>query len=57
MHHYSIDQNFMTQVSNCFLPIASVYGYTLRITAGFRSMAEQTAMYEQGLAELQPAVL
>ena len=40
--------NFLTQVTNCFLPTAAVYGYRLRITAGFRSIADQTQTYDQG---------
>lgn len=43
-----INQNFLTQVNECFIPTAAVYGYTLRITSGFRSMAEQSQLYEQG---------
>ncbi|MGB8815685.1 MAG: M15 family metallopeptidase [Minisyncoccia bacterium] len=45
-----INVNFLTQVENCFIPIADVYGYTLRITDGFRSIEDQTAMYYQGRA-------
>ncbi|MDE2001804.1 MAG: M15 family metallopeptidase [Patescibacteria group bacterium] len=44
----AINPNFLTQVNNCFIPAAAVYGYTLRITAGFRSIADQTQMYDQG---------
>ena len=40
--------NFLTQVDDCFIPTAALYGYTLRITAAFRSMADQAAMYDQG---------
>ena len=43
-----IDRNFITQVNQCFIPTAAVYGYTLRITSGFRSMAEQDELFEQG---------
>ncbi len=43
-----IDPNFITQVNECLIPTATVYGYTLRITAGFRSMAEQTQLYQEG---------
>jgi len=43
-----MDPNFLTQVEDCFIPAAAVYGYTLRITAGFRSVADQTAEYDQG---------
>jgi hypothetical protein len=44
----AMDDNFMTQVTHCFLPVAAVYGYDLRITTGFRSIADQTEMYDQG---------
>jgi hypothetical protein len=44
----AMDVNFMTQVTQCFLPTAAVYGYDLRITNGFRSIADQTATYDQG---------
>ena len=44
----AMDPNFLKQVDECFLPTAAVYGYTLRITAGFRSMADQTALYQEG---------
>jgi len=40
--------NFLTQVTQCFIPTATVYGYDLRITAGFRSIAEQTQIYDSG---------
>jgi hypothetical protein len=40
--------NFLTQVNDCFIPTADAYGYDLRITAAFRSIADQTAMYDQG---------
>ncbi len=40
--------NFLTQVNNCFLPVATAYGYDLRITAAFRSLADQTQLYDQG---------
>ena len=42
------NQNFLNQVTQCFIPIATVYGYDLRITAGFRSIAEQTQIYNSG---------
>ncbi|MBU6447877.1 M15 family metallopeptidase, partial [Patescibacteria group bacterium] len=32
----------------CFIPTAAVYGYDLRITSGFRSLSEQTQIYDQG---------
>lgn len=40
--------NFLTQVDDCLIPTAALYGYDLRITAAFRSIADQTAMYDQG---------
>lgn len=43
-----INANFLAQVTDCFIPVASVYGYTLRITSGFRSIGEQNQLYEQG---------
>lgn len=43
-----MNPNFLAQVNNCFIPVAATYGYALRITNGFRSMAEQTTMYYQG---------
>jgi hypothetical protein len=43
-----LDSNFSKQVDECFIPTAAVYGYTLRITSGFRSMTEQAQLYEQG---------
>lgn len=44
----AIDPNFSTQVNECFLPTAAAYGYSLRITAGFRSMSDQDALYQEG---------
>ena len=43
-----LDPNFSNQVNECFIPVAAVYGYTLRITSGFRSLAEQGAIYDSG---------
>ncbi len=43
-----MDDNFMTQVNECFIPTAALYGYTLRITSAFRSRDEQAAIYDQG---------
>jgi peptidoglycan L-alanyl-D-glutamate endopeptidase CwlK len=43
-----INPNFLTQVNDCFILTASVYGYTLRITTGFRSISDQTQLYDQG---------
>ena len=44
----AINQNFLNQVEQCFIPTAAVYGFHLRITAGFRSMATQEAVYDLG---------
>jgi hypothetical protein len=44
----AIDPNFITQVNECFIPVASLYGYDLRITSGFRNLAEQDQAYQQG---------
>jgi hypothetical protein len=46
-----LDPNFITQVDDCFLPTAAVYGYDLRITSGFRTMAQQQQIYDQGRLE------
>ena len=46
-----MDPNFMMIVNDCFLPTAKAVGYDLRITAGFRSLAEQKAIYDQGRTE------
>jgi hypothetical protein len=46
-----LDPNFITQVDECFLPTAAVYGYDLRITSGFRSIAQQQQIYDQGRLE------
>lgn len=43
-----INQNFLDQVDECFIPTAAVYGYDLRITSGFRSMTEQAQIYNTG---------
>ena len=43
-----IDQNFLMQVNKCFIPAAAVYGYTLRVTSGFRSLTEQDQLFDQG---------
>lgn len=43
-----INQNFLTQVNECFIPTAAVYGYTLRITSGFRSVSDQMQTFDQG---------
>ncbi len=44
----ALDPNFLIQVNECFIPIAAVYGYDLRITSGFRSLTEQAAIYDSG---------
>lgn len=46
-----IDQNFLTQVNQCFIPAAAVYGYTLRITSDFRTIEEQDQLFDQGRIE------
>jgi hypothetical protein len=43
-----MNPNFLDQVNNCFFPTAAAYGYTLRITSGFRSMTEQAQIYDDG---------
>jgi hypothetical protein len=43
-----INQNFLAQVKECFIPVSAVYGYALRITAGFRSLTDQSALYQEG---------
>jgi hypothetical protein len=43
-----INSNFSNQVHQCFIPTAGVYGYTLRISSGFRSLDEQDDLYNQG---------
>lgn len=44
----ALDPNFETQVSECFIPVATIYDYTLRVTSGFRSLAEQNVIYQSG---------
>ena len=44
----ALDPNFITQVNECFIPTAAVYGYDLRITSGFRSLTVQAAIYDSG---------
>jgi len=46
-----INQNFLKQVNECFIPVATVYGYTLRIASGFRFLGEQDQLYNQGRTE------
>ena len=46
-----LDPNFITQVDDCFLPTAAVYGDDLRITSGFRSLAQQQQIYDEGRLE------
>ena len=44
----AINSNFIAQINDCFIPTAAVYGYMLRITAGFRSTTTQEVLYQQG---------
>ncbi len=44
----ALDANFEKQVNECLIPIANIYGYTLRINSGFRTVEEQEKLYEQG---------
>lgn len=44
----TVDANFWAQVNACFLPVAAVYGFELRATSDFRTVAEQNEVYEQG---------
>lgn len=44
----AINENFSVQVEQCFLPVAALYGYDLRVTSGFRTPDEQQQLYEQG---------
>jgi len=46
-----IDANFLGQVEECLLPVAAAYGYTLRITSGYRSVEEQDQVFQQGRTE------
>ncbi|MCL4405031.1 MAG: M15 family metallopeptidase [Patescibacteria group bacterium] len=46
-----LDPNFINQVNKCFIPTAAVYGYDLRITSGFRTLAQQQQIYDQGRLE------
>ncbi len=43
-----MNQNFLDQVNECFLPTAAIYGYDPYITSGFRSMADQAKLYSEG---------
>jgi hypothetical protein len=43
-----MNSNFLTQINDCLIPTASVYGYTLRISSAWRSLDEQASIYEQG---------
>jgi hypothetical protein len=43
-----LDPNFAKQVSECFIPVAGIYGYTLRVVSGFRSISDQQAIYQSG---------
>ena len=44
----AMNPNFLNQVERCFIPVAAIYGFHLRITAGFRSMETQEAFYDLG---------
>lgn len=44
----ALNSNFLTQVNDCFLPTATVYGFNLYVSSGFRSFADQDALYAQG---------
>ena len=46
-----LDKNFLAQVNVCLIPSAAVYGYTLRVTSGFRSLDEQARLFDQGRVE------
>jgi hypothetical protein len=46
-----INKDFINIVNKCFVPTATAYGYTLRITSGYRSVTEQDQLYEQGRTE------
>ncbi len=46
-----INPNFINQVNECFIPVASVYGYSLRINSGFRSISYQEQIFNQGRTE------
>ena len=46
-----IDANFFEQVEKCLLPVAEAYGYTLRVTSGYRTMEEQNLAFRQGRTE------
>lgn len=43
-----LNGNFMRQVNGCLIPIAFLYGYTLRVSSDFRSLEEQEEIYQQG---------
>ena len=43
-----LDPNFSRQVNECFIPVAAIYGYTLRVASGFRSLGQQAAIYDSG---------
>ena len=44
----ALDSNFTIQLTNCFIPMAAIYGYTLRTTSGFRSLEDQATIYNSG---------
>jgi len=43
-----MNEDFEKLVNDCLVPVASLYGYTLRVSADFRTMEEQDAIYNQG---------
>ena len=43
-----INANFLNQIEKCLIPISTTYGYTLRISSGFRTVEEQNELYNQG---------
>lgn len=43
-----INANFLNQIEKCLVPITAAYGYTLRISSGFRTVEEQDELYNQG---------
>jgi hypothetical protein len=46
-----MNANFLEQVEKCLLPVAAVYGYILRVTSGYRTVAEQDLVFRQGRTE------
>ncbi|MFA6603454.1 MAG: M15 family metallopeptidase [Patescibacteria group bacterium] len=46
-----MDANFLAQVERCLLPAAAVQGFELRVTSGYRTVAEQNLVFQQGRTE------